>query len=312
MELHPLNMPAVSIIMNIFNGAATLREALQSALEQTFTDWELLVWDDCSTDDSAAIVASFRDPRIRYLLAPQAMSLGEARDAAIRLAEGEWLAFLDQDDIWLPRKLELQLALADSPSVGMIYGRTLAFHRDGRQCDHDYFHEFCELPEGNIFVELLGRGCFVAMSSVLLRRSAVMEAGAIPGFVRTTPDYFLYLAVSSRYTARALQQVVCRYRVYGSSMSSLYRRETLEETLLLVDEWRSHVSETDYRRRRSHLVTAIAIEELRTGGTRWAGAKRLWKDGSLIWLSGRPWVHLWRAVHRQLVRPFWMRHGQTT
>jgi glycosyltransferase involved in cell wall biosynthesis len=305
-------MPAVSVIMNIFNGAETLREALQSALAQTLADWELIVWDDCSTDDSAAIVASFRDPRIRYFLAPQPMSLGEARHAAMQQAAGEWLAFLDQDDLWLPRKLELQLALDDSPSVGMIYGRTLAFHPDGSQRDHDYFHEFCELPEGDIGAELLSRGCFVAMSSALLRRTAVQEAGAMPGFVRTAPDYFLYLGVCSRYKARALQDVVCRYRVHASSMSNRYRRETLQETLLLVEQWRDHIAEADYRRRTAHVATALAVMELRSPGRRVAGAKRLWDDGSLIWLSGRPFVHCWRTLRRWTFRPFWMRRKTGT
>jgi glycosyltransferase involved in cell wall biosynthesis len=236
-------MPEVSIIMNIFNGAATLREALQSALDQTFTDWELIAWDDRSSDDSAVIVASFHDPRIRYFLAPEPMSLGKARDAAMKKAQGEWLAFLDQDDIWLPRKLELQLALADSPSVGMIYGRTLVFYPDGSQRDHDYFHEFEPLPEGEVLPELLGRGCFVAMSSALLRRSAVQEAGSIPEFVRVTPDYFLYVSVCSRYATRALQEVICRYRIHAENMTVRYRRETLAETLLLVEGGRSRLSE---------------------------------------------------------------------
>jgi glycosyltransferase involved in cell wall biosynthesis len=305
-------MPAVSVIMNIFNGADTLREALQSTLDQTFTDWELIVWDDCSTDESAAIVESFRDRRIRYFLAPRSMSLGEARAAAIQQAEGDWLAFLDQDDVWLSRKLELQMALAESPAVGMIYGRTLAFRADGSQRDHDYFHEFCELPEGDIIKELLGRGCFVAMSSALLRRKSVQEAGDMPGYVRTTPDYFLYLAVTSRYKTRALQEVVCRYRVRGESMSSRYRRETLEETLLLVDEWHNHLTPAEYRRRSNHLATALAVEDLRTPGSRRAGAKRLWHDGSLMWLSGRPFVRCWRTLRRRIFRPYWKRQKPGT
>src|ERR1035438_5091220 len=70
-----------------------------------------------------------------------------------------------QDDIWLPRKLELQMALANSPQVGLVYGRTLCFYPSGRQRDYDEFHEFSWLPEGDIFAQLLGRGCFIAMSS---------------------------------------------------------------------------------------------------------------------------------------------------
>ena len=302
-------MPEVSIIMNIFNGATTLREAVQSALDQTLSDWELIAWDDRSSDESAAIVASFRDPRIRYFLAPEPMSLGQARDAAIKQGQGTWIAFLDQDDIWLPRKLELQLALSDSPSVGMIYGRTLAFYPDGSQRDHDYFHEFGPLPEGDILAELLGRGCFVAMSSVLLRRSAVQEAGGIPDFVRVTPDYFLYLSVGSRYATRALQEVVCRYRNHPGSMTARYRLEAMTETLMLVEQWRSHLSEAAYRSRRTHISTALALEEIRTGGNLASGLRRLLRDGSLTYLAGRPFVRLFRRLRRLVVRPYWRTHA---
>ena len=117
-------MPTISIIMNVWNGGATLREAMDSVLAQTYRDWELIVWDDRSTDHSADIIATYSDTRIRYILAPAETSLGRARGLAIREAKGEWLAFLDQDDIWLSRKLELQIALTNSPQVGLIYGRT--------------------------------------------------------------------------------------------------------------------------------------------------------------------------------------------
>src|SRR5690349_646687 len=100
-------MPAVSIIMNVRNGAPWLRQALDSALAQTFADFELIVWDDCSTDASPAIAREYesRDPRVRYILSPEDTPLGRARHLAIQRATGEWLAFLDQDDVWLPQKL---------------------------------------------------------------------------------------------------------------------------------------------------------------------------------------------------------------
>jgi glycosyltransferase involved in cell wall biosynthesis len=298
-------MPAVSIIMNVRNGAATLHAAIESVLAQTFQDWELIVWDDCSTDDSAGIVANFSDPRIRYVLAPETTSLGRARDAAMRQAQGEWLAFLDQDDLWTPRKLEQQLAVANDPQVALIYGRTLCFYADGRQWDQDHFHEFTSLPEGDIVAELLGKGCFVAMSSALIRRSAVLQTGGIPDHIHVTPDYFLYLAIASKYEARAVQQVVCRYRVHVGSMTSVYRRESLAETLRLVDDWRDQVGPTAYAQRRVRVATALAVEELRTSSMRPQGARRMLREGSLIWLAGRPFVHLWRRMRRKLWRPYW-------
>jgi glycosyltransferase involved in cell wall biosynthesis len=303
-------MPAVSVIMNIYNGAATLREALQSVLNQTCTDWELIVWDDRSTDASAQIVASFHDPRVHYHLAEQQTSLGEARNSAIRQASGEWLAFLDQDDVWLPRKLELQRALADSPEVGIIYGRTLAFSPDGSQRDHDYFHEFSPLPEGDIFRELLGRGCFIAMSSALLRRSAVCDAGRLPPDIRIAPDYFLYLTVSHKYRARAVEEVVCRYRLHPGSMTRVFRRESLEESLRLVGQWEHQVDAKTYKARKTRLETALAVEEMHSPSDFAQGLRRLVRDGSMLWLAGRPIVHLWRRVRRTIQRPYWTRSAE--
>ena len=106
--LHP--MPLVTVIVNLYNGEATVAEAIDSVLAQTFSDWELLIWDDCSTDGSADIVHRYTDARIRYVRSDTWVSLGQARQAAIDLARGEWIAFLDQDDLWLPDKLERQLA----------------------------------------------------------------------------------------------------------------------------------------------------------------------------------------------------------
>src|ERR1035437_1671630 len=95
-------MPLVTVIMNVRDGASTLREALDSVLMQTFHDWELIVWDDRSSDESAQIIAEYKDPRIRSFLSQDETSLGKARGDAIRQAAGAWLAFLDQDDIGCP------------------------------------------------------------------------------------------------------------------------------------------------------------------------------------------------------------------
>jgi len=291
--------------MNVRNGAATVRAALESAFGQTYRDWELIVWDDRSSDDSAAVVAEFADLRLRYFLAPDDTSLGQARELAMRQAQGEWLGFLDQDDIWLPRKLEIQMALTESPQVGLVYGRSVCFYVDGSQRDFDQFHEFSDLPEGDIFVELLGRGCFIAMSSALLRRSAVEEIGGIPAQIHITPDYFLYLAVSRRHSSRAVQQVICRYRVHPGNMTSIYRRESLEETLTLVEEWRDQLPPREFARRHAGISTALALEEMRHRKTLSKGMKRLMRTGSLWWLARGPFVRLWRKVGRRLRQPRW-------
>jgi len=300
-------MPLVSIIMNVRNGAAFLREALDSVLAQTFADWELIVWDDCSTDDSARIVGEYRDSRLRYFLSPDETPLGTARDRAIRQASGEWLAFIDQDDVWLPRKLEMQIALA-TDGVGIIYGRTVLFESSrGDIRDYDYFHEFEALPEGDIFTELFRHACFIAMSSAMLRRAAVAEVGGIPDTIQVVPDYYLYVAIARCYRARAVQELVCRYRIHTASMSASrrHRMRLHQEPLSIVDQWRSSLDPALYAYRRMTYSTSLALEEMRTLQTVSAGLGRLVRDGSVLWLFSRPFVKSWRAIRRRLQRPFW-------
>ncbi|MGC2110582.1 MAG: glycosyltransferase [Candidatus Korobacteraceae bacterium] len=299
-------MPLVSVIMNVRNGASFLREALDSILSQTFNDWELIVWDDCSTDNSAEIVGTYHDPRIRYFLSPEETPLGKARDAAIRQATGTWLAFLDQDDVWLPYKLETQIALADA-GVGLIYGRTVIFNaRHGNLRDYDYAHEFTSLPEGDIFAQLFTDACFIAMSSAVVLRSAVEEMGGIPEAIEVAPDYYLYAAIASRYHVRAVQEVVCLYRLHPGSMSRTNRLRLEQEPLLIIDQWAHSLDPRIVAYRRMTYSSALALQEMRTLQTLPAGLLRLISNGSFLWVMSRPVVRAWRTVRRKLRRPYWL------
>ena len=298
-------MPRVSVIVNIRNGEAFLREALDSVMAQTFTDWELIAWDDRSTDRSPQIVAEYKDPRVCYFPSLEETSLGRARGDAIRQATGEWLAFLDQDDVWTPTKLEKQMALAGD-NVGIIYGRAVLVWPDGRKRDYDQAHEFTPLPEGDIFSELFRSACFIAMSSAVLRRSAVEEAGGIPDWVELTPDYNLYVAIAHRRQARAVQEVVCWYRMHDSNLWRESRRTVHQETLKLVDQWGPYLDPHIAAYRRKTHATALALEEMRHASSAGVGVRRLFREGSATWLVSRPFVHAVRSVRRQVRRPLWM------
>lgn len=100
----------VSIIMPSWNTGKFIGESIQSVLNQTYTKWELIIVDDCSTDNTDKIVGSFKDERIRFLKNAKNSGAALTRNRAIREAKGEWIAFLDSDDLWLPQKLEKQIA----------------------------------------------------------------------------------------------------------------------------------------------------------------------------------------------------------
>jgi len=292
--------------MNVRNGERFLRTALDSILAQTFRDWELIVWDDCSTDDSAGIVHSYRDERVRYLLSPEDTPLGPARNAAISQARGEWVAFLDQDDLWLPHKLASQIQLADSDSTGrcgIVYGRTVVFYPDGREHDFDSHHEFRRLPEGNLYKDLFRKSCFIAISSVLLRRSALERVGEIPLEFELISDFYLFTSISRYYDSRAVQGVVCRYRRHANSLSQVSRRRMHEEALLLMQNYTGGLEAKVERQARKSFQTIIAITELFEMRSAARGLVRLLRYGSPWYVLTRPCVRLMRQVRRRFGRP---------
>jgi glycosyltransferase involved in cell wall biosynthesis len=301
-------VPLVSIIMNIWNGAPFLREAIDSVLAQTYADWELIAWDDCSTDNSAEIVKSYADPRIRYIRAEKQIPLGHARGKALQEVRGEFVAFLDQDDIWVPEKLEKQLALANSSAdVALVYGRTVSFTPAGERKDFDHRHEFEPLPEGAILESLFVDACFIAMSSAMFRRSALAELGAIPENIHMSPDYHMYLGVCQRYRARAVQDVICYYRIHGNNMTPKTFKTVHNECLWLIDRWGGAVRPRIRWWRRKVHHTLVALKELEQGATRREGLIRLLRDGSLMYLFSRPFARGYRAIRRRMKRPYWQR-----
>ncbi|MEJ2405866.1 MAG: glycosyltransferase family 2 protein, partial [Candidatus Thiodiazotropha sp.] len=122
--------PLVSIVMNCYNGERFLREAIDSVYEQGFQDWEIIFWDNASTDSSAEIAQSY-DERVKYFLADETAPLGEARNHALKQASGKYIAFLDCDDLYLPEKLEKQVALMESGDYALSYGSAIMIDEHG-------------------------------------------------------------------------------------------------------------------------------------------------------------------------------------
>ena len=165
-------MALVSIIMNCYNGEKHLREAIDSVYAQTFTDWEIILWDDASTDSTADIAKCY-DGKLRYFKNKKAASLGQARNWAIEQAMGEYIAFLDQDDIWFPRKLELQIPLFEvNKNVGIVYSDAIWFN-DQTKVEWKSLKKEHKL-RGNCFGDLL-TNYLLTHSSVIIRKTALLE-----------------------------------------------------------------------------------------------------------------------------------------
>src|SRR5690606_6295123 len=131
------------------------------------------------------------------------------------------------------------------------------------------------LPQGDVFVRLFTHSCFIAMSSVMLRRSAVEEVGGIPEWIGVIPDYFLYLELARKYRARAVPSVVCRYRLHETSLSRTAGRRMHVEALMLLDRWEGALDAAIVARRRRIHSTGLAVEEMMRPGLRLQGLARL-------------------------------------
>ncbi len=114
-------MELISIIMPTYNCGRFIRESIDSVFAQSYTNWELLIVDDCSTDNTAEMVANFNDPRIHYLRNEQNLGAALTRNKALREAKGRYVAFLDSDDLWLPEKLEKQINFMEQNGYAFTY-----------------------------------------------------------------------------------------------------------------------------------------------------------------------------------------------
>jgi glycosyltransferase involved in cell wall biosynthesis len=241
-----LKLPRVSVIMNGYNSARFLREAIDSVFAQTYSDWEIVFWDNQSTDGSAKIFRSYDDARCRYFCAPIHTALGQARNLAIAQARGQWCAFLDCDDLWLPGKLSRQMAIIDSegPSLGLVYGHMRILINEGegdspwRQSMEKYAARawIPRLPEGDIFDELL-KSDFIPMPSAMVLRQAFIAVNGIDPSFRSAEDFDLFVKIARSYRARAVQEVICLYRVHGANLTPQLSEVSFQEQVSVVSRY---------------------------------------------------------------------------
>ncbi len=171
--------PAVSIVLPTYQRGALIGRAIRSVLEQTYGDFELLIIDDGSTDDTAAAVARFRDPRLHYRRLDVNRGVAAARNVGIRHAAASLLAFQDSDDEWLPTKLERHLhAFAGcGPDVGVVYSDMERIWSDGRT----EYHRSPDLVPGQLidprtrFYQV----CRIGIQATVIRRECFTEVGAL-------------------------------------------------------------------------------------------------------------------------------------
>lgn len=211
-------MPKVSVIIPCYNSQNTIRETVESVLAQTMQDFELIVVDDGSTDDTKKILSDYVD-QVKYLYRENG-GQSAARNTGIRAASGETIAFVDSDDLWYPEKLDKQIRILEEKKVDWCYCDCLYFHNSNSTSFGKHSDLFYPAKEGWIAKSLLMGNC-IASPTPLIRRSVFEGCGLFdesPLF-RIGEDWEMWLRIAAQYPVGYSTEVLAKHREHAGSVS---------------------------------------------------------------------------------------------
>ncbi|SDF93486.1 glycosyltransferase family 2 protein [Desulfovibrio legallii] len=295
--------PAVSVVMNCLNSSRHLREALDSLMAQTFTDFEVIFWDNASTDASPAIAQSY-GPKVRYFRGETIVPLGAGRNLALAQARGRCLAFLDCDDLWRPEKLAAQMALFDAnPRVGLVCTDTEIF--DGRGMRRRLFAATAP-QRGMAFAALMERQ-WISMSSAMIRATALTglsPKGVAPGTgenggwfdesLNVCEEADVFYRIAHDWELDHVDAPLTLWRVHGANTTFRKFGQFADETLYILDKHRRLYPgyDADYADLAALLTRRAAFQK----------AVDLWRQGRNA--AARSVLRPWRSASRKH-RLFW-------
>lgn len=256
--------PLVSVVIATYNGERFVAETLDSVLAQTWEHLEVIVCDDGSTDGTLDILAGYRD---RVLVHRQKnRGVSAARNRGASFARGEYIAFLDHDDLWEPDMLERQVGLLLArKGHGLVYGDSWIIDTQGHSFGQR--KSFLEYREGDVYGELL-QGNFIPIETAVLPAAVFRALGGFDTRLRYLEDYELYLRVAERYPVAFQPHPVARYRIHERNLSHdkealLKEWVAVLDGLLLVDTARPAEQRAIIERERARRCAEVAWQQLR-------------------------------------------------
>ena len=271
-------MPKISVVVPAYNSQNTISETITSVLQQTFSDFELIVINDGSTDRTLELLSDVKDARLKVYSYPNG-GLPTARNRGIVRATGEFISFIDADDLWTPDKLELQLqALQQNPQAGVAYSWTICMGNNGNS-----FHPgVSESFQGNVYPQLLVGNFIASGSNVLIRREAIESVGYFDESLKSCEDwdYWLRLAPKWEFVVVAKPQII--YRLSSGAMSSKLDVMEKYQTLVLERAFESAPSELQYLKNRGFayiylFMTRLCLSRVNDAKVVKQASQQLWK-----------------------------------
>jgi glycosyltransferase involved in cell wall biosynthesis len=240
-------MPLISVVIPVYNGEKTIKETIESVLNQTFSDFELIVINDGSQDSTLEIVSGIQDPRLKVFSFTNA-GLSASRNRGVSQATGEYISFLDADDLWTPDKLESQLkALQANPQAAVAYSWT------------DYIDESNQFlrqggritVNGNIYANLLMTDLLENGSNPLICKQTLAEVGGFDESLKAAEDWDMWLRIAARYHFVVVPSPQILYRQSSQSMSSNVSKQEAECLKVLERAYKQAPESLQHLKKRS-------------------------------------------------------------
>lgn len=225
----------VSVIIPVYNGDKYLRNTIESVISQTFSDWEIVAVNDGSKDQSLRILEEYSqrsDIRFKFINIKNA-GVSNARNIGVRHSEGEYLAFLDQDDKFYPDKLDKQIRLIKDSSYGLVYSNYSVMNSDGEIICQKLMEDK-KLKSGKIYDELLYFN-FIAISAVILPKSVYLELDGFDTSYNLCEDFDLLLKIARIYPVAVVKEPLMVYRDYIGSNTYQKIGTLIQEYYLILN-----------------------------------------------------------------------------
>lgn len=209
-----MKKPLVSIIMNCLNGEKYLKFSLNSVINQNYKNWELIFWDNKSTDNSFKILKSFKDSRIKYFKAKKRTVLYEARNLAIRKAKGKFIAFLDVDDFWSKDKLSKQIPKFKNGKIGLVYSNFYKYYNSKKKQKIAFENK---LPKGRVAKSII-KNYQVGFLTVVLRKNFLNKKKIFDFKYDLLSDYDFVLNFSLKHQFDCINKPLAFYRIHNNQL----------------------------------------------------------------------------------------------
>ncbi len=224
-----MTLPKVSVVLTAYNSMPFLSEALTGVLTQTFKDFEVIIVDDGSTDQTPQWVSQQEDSRIKFILQSN-QGVSAARNAGITNSQGDYIAFLDGDDIWEPTKLEKQVNILDkNPTVGLVHSWMAVMTENGELTGRLLISK----SKGDVWRKIIEKN-MVTPSSTMVRRSCIDKVGLFDQDLTVSEDWDLWIRLAEHYDFEVIEEPLVRYRQHVNSKSKRYP-EMLQDFRTIIE-----------------------------------------------------------------------------